>query len=69
MGCTASKAILSSTNAESSRDIERRGSFSVSSKAISKDATLPNYWEHSASIRISKEGKENINNVAQQLGI
>ena len=69
MGCTASKAILSSVNSESTRDIERRGSLSLYSKANSKDATLPNYWERSASIRISKEGKENINNVARQLGI
>jgi hypothetical protein len=69
MGCTASKAVLSSTNAESSRDIERRGSFSVSSKSNSNETTLPNYWEARTSIKISKEGKENINNVAQQLGI
>ena len=69
MGCTASKAVLSSHHSESSREIERRASFSLSSKAISQDATLPNYWEARTSIKISKEGKENINNVARQLGI
>ena len=68
MGCTASKSVLS-TSPDKKYTIERQASFSVSSKNISQEATLPSYWEARTSIKISKEGRENIKNVAQELGI
>lgn len=68
MGCAASKSVLS-TSPDKKFNIERRASFSVSSKNISQEATLPSYWEARTSIKISKEGRENIKNVAQELGI
>jgi len=68
MGCAASKSVLSAMESENSRT-ERNANYSVSSKAVSLEASLPSYWEKQTSIKISKEGKENIRNVAQELGI
>ena len=67
MGCTASKSVMSSVDPNCKS--ERRGNFSVSSKAVSLEASLPSYWEKQTSIKISKAGKENIRNVAHELGI
>ena len=69
MGCAASKSVLSSRDIEGENKTERRASFSVSSKNISQEASLPSYWEGRTSIHISKEGRENIKNVSEELGI
>lgn len=69
MGCAASKSVLSSTDPEGTNKLERRDSFSLSSKKKSQEASLPSYWEARTSIKITKEGRENIRNVAQELGI
>jgi len=68
MGCAASKSVLSAVGLENSKSV-RRASFSVTSKAVSLEASLPSYWEKQTSVKISKEGKENIKNVTQELGI
>ena len=68
MGCATSKSVLSSEGYKGTNKMKRRASFSVSSK-ISQEASLPSYWEARTSIRISKEDRENIRNVAQTLGI
>jgi len=69
MGCAASKSVLSTIDNEGTIKTERRASFSLSSKNISQEASLPSYWEGRTSIHISKEGRENIKNVAEELGI
>jgi len=71
MGCNASKSAISPINHGRPNSVERRSSLIHGKylKKVSKEATLPNYWGSRTSIKISKEGRENIKKVAQELGI
>ena len=69
MGCAASKNSVLSYEPEGENKLEKKISkFSVRSKDISLDVGLPNYWG-SKSMVLSKEDRENIRNVSQELGI
>ena len=61
MGCVASKSV----------SVARELNMTPPklNKIVSLESSLPNYWESKKNIKISKEDSDNIQNVAEELGV